>query len=274
MSDKSVLAAYRNRLGKIPDQKIADQAGVSRTLVVNYRKKLGISAYQGHKSALSASKAATESNTDRPFRGRRSALDPFLGQLGSLPDAEIARLAGVTAENVRTYRQRRNIAPVWQAGDPPVAPPPATATPASRGASAIKAGTVAKAGSAGPKRAPAAPVASVDALPSLAAEEFAEAAAEAAVAPLEAPAEPAQAPMPAAKTLAVSTTRKAPALPSSSASGTAFLVLVDTDQGPRSYALIAADIGAAATAAAARIASRHPGATIRAVQRVAELLPH
>ena len=54
---------------------------------------------------------------------------------------------------------------------------------------------------------------------------------------------------------------------------TAYVVLVETDQGPRSYALVAGDIAAAAAEASERVAVRHPGAAIRSIQRVAELFP-
>lgn len=194
MPDKSALAAYRSKLGKVPDQQIADQAKVSRTLVVNYRKKLGIPAYQGHKAPTAAARPAEGVN--RPFRGRRSALDAFVDRLGKLPDAEIARLAGVTAENVRTYRQRRNIPAEWQ------------------GASAAP-GPVEVAAPAPVRARPAAPPAS---------------------------------------------------------SGIAYVISVETDEGARTYALVAPDITAAAAEAAARIARRHPTGTIRAIQRVAELV--
>ncbi|MFN7146225.1 MAG: hypothetical protein ACK4YP_20805, partial [Myxococcota bacterium] len=112
-AEKSVLSAYRSRLGKVPDQQIADLAKVSRTLVVNYRKKLNIAAYQGHKAAAASRPA---DGGTRPFRGRRSALEAYAEMLGKVPDADVARLAGVTAENVRTYRQRRNIPATWQQG--------------------------------------------------------------------------------------------------------------------------------------------------------------
>ncbi|MDP2312834.1 MAG: hypothetical protein Q8P41_08005 [Pseudomonadota bacterium] len=201
---------------------------------MNYRKKLGIPAYQGHKSEVTVSKPASEPLTDRPFRGRRSALDPFLNQLGTVPDAEIARLAGVTAENVRTYRQRRQIAPVWQVGDSPVeVEPPAPPVVAARP----------RAPRAAPTSAPA-PLTLVPAI--------------AAPAPIAAPARAVE-----------PTAPEATAAPA----GTAFLVVVDTDQGPRSYALIAADIADAATAAAARVPGRHPNGTIQSIQRIAELLP-
>lgn len=225
MPDKSVLAAHRTHLGKVPDQKIADQAGVSRTLVVNYRKKLGIPAYQGHKGQVAAPPAKAGPAEERTFRGRRSALDPYRHQLGTVPDSEIARLAGVTAENVRTYRQRRLISPAWQVADT-AAPAPAPAV--------------------GARPAPKAPVAT-----------------KAARAP---------APVIAAPPAAAAKPAPTAAEGSLGSQGTAFLVLVDTEQGPRSYALLAQDIAEAAAHAAARVPVRHPDGTIRAIQRVAELL--
>ncbi|MFH1466597.1 MAG: hypothetical protein ABIO70_19585 [Pseudomonadota bacterium] len=47
-------------------------------------------------------------------RSRRTKLGKYLEQLGVLPDAEIAAMAGVTAENVRTYRKRRGIPAGWR----------------------------------------------------------------------------------------------------------------------------------------------------------------
>ena len=45
---------------------------------------------------------------------RRSKVDPFFDQLGEVPDTEIAKLAGVTPENVRAYRKRRGIPARWR----------------------------------------------------------------------------------------------------------------------------------------------------------------
>lgn len=43
------LEKYFNKLGKIPDHEIAQLADVSRTAVVNFRKRQGIPPYEGHK---------------------------------------------------------------------------------------------------------------------------------------------------------------------------------------------------------------------------------
>jgi len=231
--EKSALAPFKAKLGKIPDQQIADLANVSRTLVVNYRKKLGIPPYQGHKAA--APSAPAKATDDRPFRGRRSALDTYIDRLGRVPDAEIARLAGVTAENVRTYRHRRDIPATWQLADAPAA--------AASAAQPVSA------------KAPKAPPPRRDA-------------------PFKAPARTSAPPRPVSPPAAVPAAPAAAVqLASPAVSNIAYLVTVDTDEGPRSYALIAGDIALAAAEASVRVAARHPGGAIRSIQRVADMFP-
>lgn len=135
------IAPYRADLGKVPDSIIATRAQVSRSVVVNYRKKLGIPAYEGYKFVSREDKAggkpapkpgpieaapkrkpgrppkvkpaeanaAPSSEKARSFRGRKSKVAAYADMLGKVPDSEIAKLAGVTQENVRTYRMRRSI---------------------------------------------------------------------------------------------------------------------------------------------------------------------
>lgn len=213
---ESVLAPYVDRLGKEPDHIIAREAGVSRALIIGYRKRLGIPAYEGYKFGQSGNPvstrkpAAAPSGEKRPssFRGRRSALDPYADLLGKVPDGEIARMAGVTPENVRTYRSRRNIPAAWQKGD---------AAPAEAAAAAPAAATKAA--------APAAP------------------AEDAAV--IAAPA---------------------------GGLRTAYLVNVDKAGGQLGYAIVATDFADAARVAVELVGKRHPGAPIKAIQRIAELL--
>ncbi len=244
--EKSVLAPYRSKLGKVPDQQIADQAKVSRTLVVNYRKKLGIPAYQGHKSAPTPARA--RGGDARPFRGRRSALDAYADKLGTVPDAEIAKLAGVTAENVRTYRRRRNIVATWQVeGESSADAPRGGEAPVSETPS--------------PKRARPSRV--------RARTEGGEAPAE----PAGAPPEGATASRAAAQAAGAPATTGPAASGDLAGAGTAYLVTVDTPEGARSYALIASDIAVAAFEASTRVATRHPGGAIRSIQRVADVFP-
>ena len=160
------LDTYLPRLGKEPDHQIAAEAGVSRSLIIGFRKRHGIPAYEGYKFGTgtpppAARAAAERAATGEPkpavvkpgkkaspaaspktgtktgrkpgrpkataalpaqpaadpagesFRGRRSALDAYVEMLGKVPDAEVAKLAGVTPENVRTYRTRRGIGANW-----------------------------------------------------------------------------------------------------------------------------------------------------------------
>ena len=193
-SVESALKPYLQLLGRVPDQKIADQAGVSRAVTVAYRNRLGIEAYDGHRKgrgksdeaevavpvvppaaapakaskapkapkaakAPKASKAtkaapvveAAPAADSRSFRGRRSALDAYVNMLGTVADAEIAKLADVTAENVRTYRQRRGIGANWRGADAP-----ARGRPAASAAPAAAAPAVAAAAPAAAVAAPAA----------------------------------------------------------------------------------------------------------------------
>ena len=63
---------------------------------------------------------------------RKSVLDPHLDIVGVLPDKEVGQRVGVTAENVRSYRVRRNIPAQWR-GEGVVSAPPteAAARPAT-----------------------------------------------------------------------------------------------------------------------------------------------
>ena len=45
---------------------------------------------------------------------RQSKLDPWLSEVGVICDTEIAKLAGVTSENVRAYRKRHSIPAFWR----------------------------------------------------------------------------------------------------------------------------------------------------------------
>ncbi|MBM4369347.1 MAG: hypothetical protein FJ102_24250, partial [Deltaproteobacteria bacterium] len=55
------LAPFKDKLGKIPDHEIAAQAGVSRTAVVSFRKRMGIKSYEGYKFQPGAAPARPES---------------------------------------------------------------------------------------------------------------------------------------------------------------------------------------------------------------------
>ena len=127
-----VLDALRERLGTVPDKDIADETGLSPSIVGRYRRRHGIAAYQGYKfghdeegsteaAALSpAPSPAPKASSPAPApqrrkpRRRKSKLDPFVELLGKVPDAEVAELAGVTSENVRAFRRRHSIDADWR----------------------------------------------------------------------------------------------------------------------------------------------------------------
>ncbi|MFZ5476902.1 MAG: helix-turn-helix domain-containing protein [Myxococcota bacterium] len=138
------LAAFHDRLGKVADQVIADEAGVPRTAVGDYRRKVGIPAYDGFRHQP----RKTPEHVEGPAPGRRSSIDPYVHLLGTVPDSEIAAMAGVTREAVTKLRARRGIpgfgtaAPVNQSPGPSVvveAPAPAEVPPPSRRASKLDA---------------------------------------------------------------------------------------------------------------------------------------
>lgn len=278
----TTLEPFRNELGKVPDQQIADRAGVSRAAVVNVRKRLGIEAYEGYKfvsgggratapevpvkrgrgrprkvivegsvpapkperrkpgrksraekeaaaaalalvPAVDAIAAANVTASDAAgFRGRKSALDPYLHLLGKMSDKEIAALANVSAENVRAYRMRRSI------------------------------------GSARASRKDEASVV------------------EAPVAAVVTPSEVA-APVPVVERVAVPAALVSPRMPESAkatATGlTAYAVGWSTDGGANgTYVVLAGDMRGAASAADTALAQRHPGAVLQSLSRVAEVL--
>ena len=269
----STLEPYRDELGKVPDQQIADRSGVSRAAVVNFRKRLGIEAYEGYKfvagggratapevpvkrgrgrprkvvvegtepapkperrkpgrksraekeaaaAAALAAPAPEPTSTDAgAFRGRKSALDPYVHLLGKMSDKELSVLADVSTENVRAYRQRRGIAS-------------ARASRKEEEETTVVTAPV------------AAPVATSES--------------------------PAPAPVVAPVAAPVAVVAPAPA----TAKGhTAYAISWSTDGGASgTYVVLAADMRGAASAAEAALAARHPGAVLQSLSRVAEVL--
>ncbi|MFZ5480643.1 MAG: helix-turn-helix domain-containing protein [Myxococcota bacterium] len=113
------LAVYRERLGTIADDVIADEAGVSRGVIGAYRRKLGIPAYDGFRYRTGeARKPAATSASEPTERTKRSAIEPFRDLLGTAPDSEIAAMAGVSSHAVAKYRSRRGI-PGYEGRPPP-----------------------------------------------------------------------------------------------------------------------------------------------------------
>jgi hypothetical protein len=129
----SKLDPYLDKVGVIPDREIAEIAGVTSENVRAYRKRRGIPAGWRGETADQVSKPGKP--TKRPRKSaksakpRKSKLDPYMDKVGVLPDAEVAAVAGVSAENVRAYRKRRGIPAGWR-GEGAVAKP-AAAKPAA-----------------------------------------------------------------------------------------------------------------------------------------------
>lgn len=151
------LDAIKHLMGKLPDHELAQMAGTTAPTVGRYRRRIGIDGYEGHKfgfrepgagknkrsggrAARSAPAQAAPSGASADGKGaplrRKSLLDPFLTQLGVVPDAEIATRAGVTAQNVRAFRRRHDIPALWRDGGEAPAAAPVAAAPASAGVSA------------------------------------------------------------------------------------------------------------------------------------------
>ncbi len=136
------LEALRHLLGKVPDHEVAARAGTSASIVGRYRRSLKIDAYDGYKfgndkpedevaaeaavevaepvveevvaeeapAAVEAAPAEeSDDDSDDGATGRKSKITPFHDQVGTIPDKEVASLAGVSTEAVRMYRRRRGI---------------------------------------------------------------------------------------------------------------------------------------------------------------------
>lgn len=144
---KSRLEPYAHLIGTVPDKEIAEQAGVTAENVRTYRIRRGIpAAWRGETSSELAGKLETKAARGRSSRRHRkvssrpSRLDPYRHLLGEVPDRELADMAGVSAENVRSYRVRRGIPARWRgdteaprAGSGPAQRRPAGTAPAASG---------------------------------------------------------------------------------------------------------------------------------------------
>lgn len=156
VASPGTLEGQRDRLGRVADQVIADELGLSRRVVGAYRRKLGIEAYDGFRftpgsrptptrpGGGSAPPARSSATPETPPAARepgpglapsgRSSIDDYRALLGTVPDSKVAALAGVSRAAVAKYRARRGIAGVEPA--PLILknqdlPAPATDEPAS-----------------------------------------------------------------------------------------------------------------------------------------------
>ena len=133
----SKLDAFIDVVGVVPDSEVAKLAGVTASAVQKYRGRHGIPASRLREGLAAPqptgalAELETETGTKpasaqvgepsspqarrRPTRrGRRSKLDPYADKVGVIPDADIAKLAGVSTGAARKYRSRRNIPAHWR----------------------------------------------------------------------------------------------------------------------------------------------------------------
>ncbi len=247
------LEPYKSKLGNVPDDDIAKTAGVSRSAVVNYRKRLGIAAYAGYKFAAAGHKEKT--STKAPKKSKVALV------VAIAPAA-----AAVLPVKRPVGRPRKHPLPVAAAAAPP---PPKVAKPPA----AIAAG-VAFHG----RRSKLDPYVAL-----LGVESDAAVAAKAGVTIENVRAYRARrtiggtrAPGPVVGAAAAPATKASPAPNAKAASAapasggrSAYLVTVDERGEHKSYAVLADDIAQAARAAVDGVKGR---GTVRAVSKVADLL--
>lgn len=118
---KSRIDAFAHVVGVQPDRDVAAAAGISTEAVRSWRIRRGIPARWRGETAeeLAARSKAPSARTGRPAppqprKPRASQLDPFRAELGHQPDREVAEKAGVSPENVRSYRKRHGIPAFWR----------------------------------------------------------------------------------------------------------------------------------------------------------------
>jgi hypothetical protein len=136
----SRLDAFVGQMGVLTDDSVAALAGLSASGVRQYRMRHGIPGAKTVRDAAKRSRTVVEAvpageapAVARVRRGRPSRMAALLDQIGVLTDREVAKLAGVTTQNARVYRERRGIpeqAREVQEVPVPVAPPaPPTEVP-------------------------------------------------------------------------------------------------------------------------------------------------
>jgi len=132
---KSKMDPFMDKIGVLSDREVGDLAGVSSENVRAFRKRRGIPAqWRGEAKQIAVAsapkaKAAPKAATKR--KPRRGKLTPFLDQVGTVPDARIAEMAGTSPANVRAFRLRHDIPARWRGEGEllPVAPAPVETVP-------------------------------------------------------------------------------------------------------------------------------------------------
>lgn len=94
---KSRLTPFAAMIGVRSDEDVAKAAGCTVANVYMYRRRHGIAA------------PSVPAPPPAPTVSRGSLLDAWVHVLGTLPDVEVAKMAGCTTANVSLYRRRRGI---------------------------------------------------------------------------------------------------------------------------------------------------------------------
>lgn len=138
---RSRVDAFAELVGQVPDRVVAERAGVTIGAVRNWRVARGIPAAgrlalppePGEVAeALAAPPAEAKPARMPKRRGRRSRIDPWASEVGTVPDRVIAEKAGVSVNAVANYRKVRGIPGFGTAAA-------ASAAPAASGATAAPA---------------------------------------------------------------------------------------------------------------------------------------
>lgn len=113
------IAEHADILGSATDAHVGELAGVSARTVAAFRRRNGIKGKRGRRpskktesaSALPPEKQSKPTSAKKKLRqrGKPSKLDPFAHLLGPKPDAEVAEMAGVSANAAAAYRRRRGL---------------------------------------------------------------------------------------------------------------------------------------------------------------------
>jgi len=134
------IAEYAELLGKETDAVVGEKAGVSARTVAAFRRRNGIKGRRGRapkkKSDLPPEKGTGKKKKLRS-RGKPSKLDPYVHLLGTMPDREVAEMAGVSANAAAAFRRRRSI-PSFRDNQAAAAETESAAAPAAKAPSAPK----------------------------------------------------------------------------------------------------------------------------------------
>ena len=170
---KSRLDDYADIVGVLSDKEVAERSGVTPENVRTFRMRRLIPAgwrgetqeqllaRLGERGQLPPPAAAPKRKRKKKRKQRASKLDPFTHLLGQIADRQLADMAGVSPENVRAYRKRRNIPAQWrEASDGAVkAPEPPAARRAKAPARASDSKARVPAVQPSPRSAPKSPAA-------------------------------------------------------------------------------------------------------------------